>query len=184
MTVNEKNSTAEWIVDALFRLLEKQDYASITIQNIADEAKIGRRTFYRYFRSKEDVLVHTIKMYMLQLGEYFKENLTDKREDISFCYFSYWEQNIDFLLKMKKAGLTYMISEHFEDAVHDIAKYLNHISFSDEKASLKYYEQYEYEFGFRLAGYWRVTELWSQKNPRKSPREMSTIINEILWGKS
>lgn len=183
MKKKEKQSTAQWIADALFRLLEKRDYASITIQNIADEAHIGRRTFYRYFPSKEAVLIDTIRAYMWQLGEYFKENLSDRAEDISFYYFSYWEQHIDFLLNMQKAGLTYMISEHFEDAVHDIAKQLGHIPLSDDSQFIpEYHERYKFAFGFRLAGYWKVTELWSQENPRRSAREMSAIVNAILWG--
>lgn len=182
MGINEKQPTAKWIIEALFRLLERHDYASITVQNIADEAKIGRRTFYRYFSSKDAVLVYTIQLYMSQLGEYFKKNLTDHAEDISFFYFSYWEQNIDFLLAMQKAGLTFMISEYFEEAVHNIAEQLGHIPLNDyNKSRQEYHEQYKFAFGFRLAGYWRVTELWAQENPRRTAGEMSAVMNAILW---
>ncbi len=41
---------------ALFALLEKQGYDSITIQNIADEAEMARITFYRHYRDKEELL--------------------------------------------------------------------------------------------------------------------------------
>lgn len=181
MTYTENQSTKKWIMEALFHLLDKRDYAAITIQDIADEAKIGRRTFYRYFSSKDAVLTYAIGLYMAGLGDYFKENLTDSPEEISFCYFSYWEQNIDFLLRMQSAGLTYMISERFEDSVHDIARRLQHVpSDRNRQSGPEYYEQYKFAFGFRLAGYWKVTELWSQENPRRSPEEMSTIINAIM----
>lgn len=181
MIRNDKKAVRQWIADALLRLLEKYDYDSITIQNIVDEAKIGRRTFYRYFSSKDALLTDTIQMYMSRLGDYFKENLSGRAEDVSFYYFSYWEQNIDFLRIMQKAGLTYRISEHFEEAVHAIAQQLGHIpSHADRQSVMEYYEKYKFAFGFRLAGYWRVTELWAQENPRRSAEEMSMMINAIL----
>lgn len=131
MNINEKHPTRKWIMEALFRLLEKKEYDSITIQNIADEARIGRRTFYRYFSSKEAVLIDTIHLYMSGLGEYFRENLFGKMEDISFYYFVYWEKNVDFLQAMQKAGLTYMILERFEQVVHEIAAQLGHVPLHD-----------------------------------------------------
>lgn len=181
----EKQVTEKWIEEALFRLLKKRDYGSITVQNIADEAKIGRRSFYRYFPSKDAVLEDTIRRYMSRLGDYFQENLSGRMEDISFCYFSYWEQNIDFLLTMQKAGLAYRLSESFEAAVHDIAKRLGHVPFSEDSQALReYHEQYKFAFGFRLAGYWKVTELWAQEYPRRSAGEMSAVMNAILQGKN
>ncbi len=38
------------------RLLTDRDFDSLTIDQIADAAGISRRTFFRYFASKEDVV--------------------------------------------------------------------------------------------------------------------------------
>lgn len=40
-----------------FRLFEKQGYANTTIDQIADAADVSPRTFYRYFRVKEALLL-------------------------------------------------------------------------------------------------------------------------------
>lgn len=185
MTISKKNTVRQWIAEALLRLLENQDYASITVQDIADEAKIGRRTFYRYFSSKEAVLNDTVHTYLSGLGDYFQENLSGKTEDISLYYFSYWERNMDFLQIMRRAGLTHIIAERFEEAVHEIAGRLGHVPADAERQSvMEYHERYKFAFGFRLAGYWRVTELWSQETPRRSAEEMSAIVNAILRGEN
>lgn len=106
-----------------------------------------------------------------------------RQEEISFCYFTYWEQNIDFLLMMQKAGLSHILSEHFEEEVHKIAGSLGHRPPDEEgRHAPEYYEKYKFAFAFRLAGYWRVTELWVRENPRRSAKEMSAVINEILFG--
>lgn len=44
------------IFSAFNRLLEKEAYSSITVQEIIDEADVGRTTFYAHFPTKDDLL--------------------------------------------------------------------------------------------------------------------------------
>ena len=44
------------IFSAFNRLLEKEGYSSITVQEIIDEADVGRTTFYAHFPTKDDLL--------------------------------------------------------------------------------------------------------------------------------
>ena len=50
----EKTKTA--IYDAFKATLDRKPYADITIQDILDESKISRSTFYSHFKTKEEVL--------------------------------------------------------------------------------------------------------------------------------
>ncbi len=43
-------------VDAAFSLFAERGYCNVTVADICDAAGIGRRTFFRYFAAKDDVL--------------------------------------------------------------------------------------------------------------------------------
>ena len=48
--------TRHYIVQALFKLMSAYEYEKITVTDIAEKAGVGIATFYRYFKSKEDVI--------------------------------------------------------------------------------------------------------------------------------
>ena len=56
MLIKEENQTRRWIIEALLELLKHKDYHDITVSQIVDKAKLGRRTFYRYFKTKDEVI--------------------------------------------------------------------------------------------------------------------------------
>ena len=52
LTVQSK----QWILEALLKLMEEKNYEKITIKELTARADLDRKTFYRNFRSKEEVL--------------------------------------------------------------------------------------------------------------------------------
>jgi AcrR family transcriptional regulator len=53
----KKADTAQTIVDAAMELVRGRRFVDVTVEEIASAARIGRRTFFRYFPTKEDVFL-------------------------------------------------------------------------------------------------------------------------------
>jgi AcrR family transcriptional regulator len=49
-------TTAQRLREAAYELFESKGYDATTVDDIADRAGLGRSTFFRHFRSKEDVI--------------------------------------------------------------------------------------------------------------------------------
>lgn len=177
----DKINMKELIAASLLTLLKNKDYNSITTGKIAETAHIGRRTFYRYFQTKDDVMKYTAEMLMDRFAETLLKNNAEGLRKISKSYFEFWENNIDTLLLLKKAHLLYFIEDNLPALVQQVAIKVNH----DPNGTWKTFspaekEKYQYMFLFRLAGFWKLTIVWCEENPRKSPEQMSRLIQEII----
>jgi len=70
----------KWLTKALLQLMGEKEYNSITIKEIADRAQLARRTYYRNFNSKDEIISQycdkICDQYMVKLKE--QEGIYDR----------------------------------------------------------------------------------------------------------
>lgn len=93
------------IANALLVVLQQYDYKEITITQLAQEAKLSRKTFYRLFTDKEDVLTYLFENLYMECFEKIKSQGIQRYWDIVQCYFDFWEERKSMLLIFKQSKL-------------------------------------------------------------------------------
>ncbi|RDU23666.1 TetR/AcrR family transcriptional regulator [Anaerosacchariphilus polymeriproducens] len=90
------------LTNGLIKLMETNDYSMITVTQICQEAELSRRTFYRLFETKEEIL----NEHMALLAEEFMNMVTEAAPrhyiEVATIYFEFWKQHEVFLKLLKK----------------------------------------------------------------------------------
>nr|MCR5728474.1 TetR/AcrR family transcriptional regulator [Lachnospiraceae bacterium] len=89
--------TKDEIANALCSLLETNQYDVITIQKIADSCSVTRRTLYRNFKTKDEILHHCFKGCATQFSTYIAARAPKDYREFCVVYFSFWNENINML---------------------------------------------------------------------------------------
>lgn len=177
-----EKQTKDWIADSLLELLNHKSYHDITIGQVAANAHIGRRTFYRYFKTKDDIVTYISSKLMDRFADTILKNHATDLKGVAKSYFEFWENHIDVLLLLKKAHLLYFIEDNLPALIEQVAVQTKHASGADLAAlSSEQLELYQYMFYFRLAGFWKLTTVWCSETPWKTPEVMSELMQKIVY---
>lgn len=166
-----------WLTEALFVLLQQENYNEITVKKIAEQAQLSRRTFYRSFKNKDELLNYysdqLIQKYLNQL-----KNLKIQKmnfEQVLTVFFEFWwserekvraliKQNLFILLLAKITPQASKLYQEFKAPWH-IDGSLNEI---------------EYIMNFSVGGFWNVLNTWLAKPNPEQPQVMVDVLLKSL----
>lgn len=165
----------EWIIESLLKLLWEKPYSKITITEITSVAQLARRTFYRNFDSKDDILDMYIKKLFSEYVDLLKQEKIINVMNVGKVYFNFWNNHLDFLILMEKNDLLYMLLQRFSEYLPEIHKKIigNKEDYEDNNTL-------EYVLAFSAGGFWNMIIKWVHDGAKKTPNEMAEFINIIL----
>ena len=171
------------IMTATLELLKKKDYKDVQMKEIAETANIGRRTLYRYFGNKDEIMGSIVESLMEDLAEVINQNGRMDLEGIAYSYFVFWARNLEELRLLKKAHLMYLLEDNMPELMIGVSlktKYKGKTI--DEVRAIRnsFSEEANYNYNYMLAGYMRVAEVWMENENRRPPEEMAKIIVGIV----
>ncbi len=161
-------------VKALLSIMKEKPYQEITVLELAEAADYDRRTYYRYFTSKEEILKLYCSHILSEMVDMLKEkgHLTFQTGFIS--YFEFWEKHIDFLCLLESNELLHYLANQQDDLLyHYVGKSIQpEIPNNLEKVS----EFSKVSFYFTSGGLWNILVRWIKEESRKTPQELTKYI--------
>lgn len=165
----------EMIVDSLRDLLDKKPYAAISMQMIADNAGLGRRTIYRHFTCKEDIL----GFYLNQLADEYLSHLAlakQKTNELTAkVFFTFFRNHLDLLQVFHRNGLMMLLLDKLDETLNIIIGTLRSDLLGN--ATPEYISYYR---AFYSGCYWRLLTQWLDNGAKESPDEMAETFRQIV----
>jgi len=93
------------IVRALLTVMEQYDYKEITVTQIAQEAQLSRKTFYRLFSDKDEILDLFFEKLFQKFFEQVRAQEIKHYWDLVQAFFDFWEERKELLALFQKSHL-------------------------------------------------------------------------------
>lgn len=176
----EKNAgqIEEWMMQALFTLLDKKAYDTIRIKEICDQAKLARCTFYRYYASKNELLLRCCQVRANKLAERMRQENYYTFYGVSIAYFSFFLEEREFFALLRENNLLYFFMQSYDELMLDVARAVkqeNH-----EKESNDFSSKVRYHFLYGMHGLWGMADHWLRNGCQETPEELAQYITAYL----
>lgn len=170
----QKELSKKWIADAFYTLLKKKDYADITVSEIAQKADLSRRTFYRAFGGKSDIIFYLFESifpdYIAALDQLPLKN----RAYLSVAIVGFVNQHLTFFQCLKRNHLDHLMIDFFDKHLADVRDKIWGAPFCDD-------EETERVFMMTVSiEHYNIIRLWLELHHRKTPEEMALLLSDAL----
>ncbi|MGG2055707.1 TetR/AcrR family transcriptional regulator [Lysinibacillus pakistanensis] len=163
----------EDIINGLFSVMEKYNFTLITVTQITQEASVGRKTFYRYFKNKEEVLEESINLLFIEYSSFQENYFSSKYEVLIYNHFLFWSNHLTFLKLMYNHELMLYIFKQYQRYVPKLNKnYLINIEVKPITAI--------YANAFTTGIFWSMLYTWIENGAKETPTELANICIQFL----
>lgn len=156
----QREESARMIEEALIILMKEKEFSNISISEIAMRADVARRTFYRLYRKKEDVLYQ----YLERLGQEYRKRCTAINKydfsRIALEYFTFWYSYKSILLLFHQRGM----DKFLYDALGNISRDVIQRRMNGRKEEKK-----EYFVDYTAGGFLMLLRRWVEEGMEEVP---------------
>jgi len=152
------------IADAMFSLMKRKPFQQITVTEICDEAAVGRKTFYRNFDLREDVIDFWLD---LRCEEYKKELHTVPMDGKLHYHCTFLKKYTDEWITLYRNGLHPLVERKFSVFLPDTMPL-----WSENKVEQEYRSQYI------IAGIDAIIRVWVTREFQESVEEIVEIVKQ------
>ncbi|MBO4387707.1 MAG: TetR/AcrR family transcriptional regulator [Treponema sp.] len=162
------------ITQALLTLMRQYPYSQISVKQIIMEAKLARKTFYRNFESKDDVLLSLLRGI---LREYYAA-VYNNMSDLLTVIFTFVNKNKKLLLLLDKNDMLYIPLQCINEYLPELHKKF----FLETNPHYYLFENLDadYIMSFNIGAVWNMISLWIRRGMKDSPESVKANIKEYI----
>jgi AcrR family transcriptional regulator len=169
--------TRRALQDALIALILRKGYEDITIQDLLDEADVGRSTFYAHFTGKEDLLRRGFErlrdhLASARTSEAAIEAHTARTLPFSLAVFEHVHEFRHVYRAMDNVRANAAVIEEIRRVLADFIR--EELPISREGAPRELVVQ------FTTGAFMNVLDWWLEREPRLSPSEIDAIFRRLV----
>lgn len=168
------NQSKLWMEDALLKLMQTENYQEITIQEITGNAGLSRRTFYRNYSSKDEILEGCFYKIWLEYESLIRQQIDLTLPNIARIFFTVMKKHFDFLSLVNHHHLLPIFLSKVDDLLPS--------AFDEAKGKNMPFpkESIQYALTFSTGGFMRILIRWLNDSVQKSPEEISAIVKDFV----
>ena len=192
MNKNESKyfNTAVKMDEALLSLLEKKDFAYITVKEICDKAGVNRSTFYLHYENTADLLNETTQYILDKHFSYYNVNKKDvvfrvenlKRRELIFLTQKYLIPYLKFLKENRRIfnlAIKQFKVMNMDEVYNRMYKYIFEPILTRFGVSEK---ERPYVIKFYLTGVFAIVTEWLQNDCKEDFEFIIKIIDDCVLG--
>lgn len=151
-----------------------QRYEDITVSSFCQQTNIPRKSFYRYFSSKEGALCALLDYTILDFrGEVFSDNVQATLDTLE-RFFLFWQQQNKLLTALEHNGLSGVLIQR------SIAKSVSDDLISHKLQPFHYNFPPNYIILFLIAGLLSLVIQWHHDGFQQTPKQMAAMATYLL----
>ncbi len=159
----------------LLQLMLRRRYEDISVSDLCEQMQIPRKSFYRYFSSKDGALYSLIDH---TLADFFQMPLPEKKSRGSAVgdldlFFTFWYENRKFLDALQRSGLSGILMERAN-------AFALHEGYLPQKLKSVPQQLQEIALSFAVCGLLSMTLDWHRHGFPITPDEMTRLAINML----
>lgn len=163
--------------DALMSLVLRKGYDAVTIQDILDEADVGRSTFYSHYAGKDELLRDGFRRLRAELGAARAAGVNKPGKPSSFTL-ALFEHARDY----KRVYRALIGSRGSSIVLHEIRRVLTELVRKDAGVRARAGVPADLRVQFVVGALLTVLTWWLEKRPGLAPSEVDAMFRRLMTG--
>ncbi len=165
----------QWLTNALLELMKDKPFRDISISEISEKADLSRRTFYRFFSSKEEVICFHLETIWFKGVQQLSTDSDNSFFHTIRWYLELWYEHKELALLLYHNDLISLLLQEYNHLFKEV-----YLMRKGNYPLAKQSDAMKYALSFSVGGLLNILWQWTSDGMEKSPDEVANLLLTAL----